>query len=239
MFSARFIADARSKMSSKRQAPRPAKKRIFLADDHPMMREGLRQLIEKQPDLEVCGEAEDAAQAVEEIDKTRPDLAIVDITLRSSNGLELIKDLQIRVPDISVLVLSMHDESLYAERVLRAGGRGYVMKQEGGGKILEAIRHVLSGQTYVSARISAKIIDTFSGRSAPTDSPVETLTDREFEVFQLIGSGLATKEIADKLHLSVKTVEVHRVNIKQKLNIRTAPELIHFAVRWTQSENRT
>lgn len=200
-----------------------------------MMREGLRQLIEREADLEICGEAEDAPAAIELAESTRPDLAVVDITLRSSNGLELIKDLHIRTPGAAVLVLSMHDESLYAERVLRAGGRGYIMKQEGGKKIVDAIRRVLSGGVYVSDSISARILDTFSGRTQ-NKSAVETLTDREFEVFQLIGEGLSTTDMAEKLHVSVKTVEVHRVNIKAKLGIPTAPELIRFAVRWLESD---
>lgn len=202
-----------------------------------MMRDGLAQLIAKENELVVCGEAEDAAQALGQIEKLKPDLALVDITLRSTNGLELIKDLAIRVPTTAVLVISMHDESLYAERVLRAGGRGYVMKQEGGKKLMEAIRHVLSGKTYVSEKISAKILDVFSGRPTEGASPVQNLTDREFEVFQLIGEGVSTKEIADKLRVSAKTIEVHRVNIKQKLNVGTAPELIRFAVRWVESQN--
>src|SRR3954468_18174049 len=177
-------------MSSKPKSLKAVRKKIFIVDDHPMMREGLAQLIAQETDLTVCGEADDAAQALEQIEKLKPDLALIDITLRSSNGLELIKDLRIRVPGLSILVISMHDESLYAERVLRAGGRGYVMKQEGGKKLMEAIRHVLSGKTYVSEKISAKILDLFSGRPGEGSSPVERLTDREFQVFQLFGSGL-------------------------------------------------
>src|ERR1051325_7607799 len=196
-------------MSVKPRTQRSARKKIFIVDDHPMMREGLAQLIAQESDLMVCGEADDAAEAISKIEKLRPDLALVDITLRSTNGLELIKDLRIRSPDLSVLVISMHDESLYAERVLRAGGRGYIMKQEGGKKLMEAIRHVLSGKTYVSEKISANILDMFSGRPVEGVSPVERLTDREFEVFQLIGQGFSTKEIADKLHVSAKTHEVH------------------------------
>jgi DNA-binding NarL/FixJ family response regulator len=213
---------------------RTAKTRILIVDDHPMMRDGLRQLIAHEPDLEVCGEAEDAVDAVQQAEAARPDVAIVDITLRSSSGLELIKDLHIRSPQTKVLVLSMHDESLYAERVLRAGGRGYVMKQEGGKKIIEAVRHVASGRTFVSEAISVRILDSFSG-GGEHKSPVERLTDREFEVFQLIGQGLSTKEMAGKLHVSVKTIEVHRVNIKEKLNTPTARDLIRFAVRWVES----
>ena len=203
-----------------------------------MMRDGLRALISGESDLEVCGEADDALPALEQIEKLKPDLTIVDITLRSTSGLELVKDLRIRAPGVPALVISMHDESLYAERVLRAGGRGYVMKQEGGKKLMEAIRHVLSGQTFVSPKISAKILDAFSGRRPEGSSPVEQLTAREFEVFQMIGAGLSTKEIAARLHVSAKTVEVHRVNIKQKLKVATAPELIHFAVRWMESQSR-
>jgi len=214
-----------------------ARKKIFIVDDHPMMREGLAQLISNEPDLVVCGESDEAASALEQIERLVPDLAIIDISLRSSNGLELIKDLQVRATHIPILVISMHDESLYAERVLRAGGRGYVMKQEGGKKIMEAMRQVLTGQTYVSPAVSARILDAFAGRRQANSSPLERLTDREFEVFQLIGQGRATKEIAEKLHVSVKTVEVHRVNIKQKLSLSTAPELIRFAVRWIEANN--
>ena len=202
-----------------------------------MMRDGLRLLIANESDLQVVGEADDAAEALEQAEKLKPDIAIVDITLRSSNGLDLIKDLQIRSPGTSVLVLSMHDESLYAERVLRAGGRGYIMKQEGGKRIVEGIRQIAAGHTYVSAAVSARILDSFSGHHHRSQSSaIEQLTDREFEVFQLIGQGLSTKEMADKLHVSVKTIEVHRVNIKQKLNIPTAPELIRYAVRWVESQ---
>ena len=212
----------------------PAKKKILIVDDHPMMRDGLRLLIANEPDLEVVGEADDAATALDEAEKLKPDIAIVDITLRSSNGLDLIKDLHLRSPKTAVLVLSMHDESLYAERVLRAGGRGYIMKQEGGKRIIEGVRQIASGHTFVSPAIASKIVDGFSGRNEKAE--VEQLTDREFEVFQLIGQGLSTKEMADKLHVSVKTIEVHRVNIKAKLKTPTAPELIRYAVRWIESQ---
>ncbi|MGZ8899095.1 MAG: response regulator [Limisphaerales bacterium] len=214
----------------------PARKRILIVDDHPMMRDGLRQLIANEPDLEVVGEAGDANEALDEAEKLKPDLAIVDITLRSSNGLDLIKDLQIRAPRTAVLVLSMHDESLYAERVLRAGGRGYIMKQEGGKRIIEGIRQVATGHTFVSPAVSARILDSFTGHNRQDKAAVEKLTDREFEVFQLIGQGLSTKEMADKLHVSVKTIEVHRVNIKEKLKTPTAPDLIRYAVRWVEAQ---
>lgn len=201
-----------------------------------MMRDGLRQLIAHEPDLEVAGEADDVAEALRQAEKLKPDLAIVDITLRSSSGLDLIKDLHIRSPQTAVLVLSMHDESLYAERVLKAGGRGYIMKQEGGKRIIEGIRQVVNGQTFVSPAVSAKILDSFSGHSRSEKAAVEQLTDREFDVFQLIGQGLSTKEMADKLHVSVKTIEVHRVNIKEKLKTPTAPDLIRYAVRWVEAQ---
>jgi DNA-binding NarL/FixJ family response regulator len=217
-----------------KSAKTPAKKKVLIVDDHPMMRDGLRQLISTEPNLEVCGEAEDAAAALTLAEECKPDLAVIDITLRTSNGLELIKDLQIRSPNTAVLVLSMHDEALYAERVLRAGGRGYIMKQEGGKKIIEGIRQVVSGRTYVSPTISERILSSLSGNKQNKTS-VQSLTDREFEIFQLIGQGLSTTDMADKLHVSVKTIEVHRVNIKTKLAIPTAPELIRYAVRWLES----
>jgi DNA-binding NarL/FixJ family response regulator len=163
-------------------------------------------------------------------------LVLADITLPDKSGLELVKDLQAIAPDLSVLVVSMHDEAIYAERVLRAGARGYIMKQEGGRKMMDAIRQVLAGQIYVSEKMSARILEIFSGGRAKGTSPLETLTDREFEVFQLIGQGSATRQIAERLHLSVKTVEVHRLHIKEKLKLTTASELIRFAVRWVESQ---
>ena len=212
-------------------------KKILIVDDHPMMREGLAQLISSAPALSVCGEAGDAGEAFEKAAHLKPDLMLADITLPGKNGLELIKDLQSAFPQIPVLVISMHDETLYAERVLRAGGRGYVMKQEGGKKILEAIRQVLEGKIAVSEKMSERILEIFSGRrSESVSSPVENLTDREFEVFQLIGQGAETRDIAKTLHISAKTVEVHRVNIKAKLKIESLSELIRYAVRWVESQ---
>jgi len=212
------------------------KKRILIVDDHPMMRQGLAQLIGAEPDLVVCGEAEDAGRALGAIGAVKPDLVLADISLPGKNGLELIKDFQTIQPGLAVLVISMHDESLYAERVLRAGGRGYIMKQEGGKKLMQAIRQVLDGKIYVSEKISAGILETLSGRRPGVEgSAVESLTDRELEVFQLIGQGKGTSDIAETLHLSVKTVDVHRANIKAKLKLNSASELIRYAVRWTES----
>lgn len=200
------------------------------------MRQGLCALIGAEQDFVVCAEAESAEQAVGVAEKEKPDLLIADITLPGRNGIELIKDLQSVTPDIPVLVLSMHDEGIYAERVLKAGGRGYVMKQESGLSLVTAIRKVLSGQVYVSESISAKILDAMSGgRLQANRSSVDSLTDRKLEVFQLLGNGLGTREIAERLHLSVKTVEVHRANIKKKLNVDTANALVRFAVRWVES----
>jgi DNA-binding NarL/FixJ family response regulator len=215
-----------------------AKKRILIVDDHPMMREGLALLFGNQPDLEVCGEAGDANEALEKIASLKPDLVLTDITLPGKNGLELIKDVQAMYPGVLVLVISMHDEALYVERVLRAGGRGYIMKQEGGKKIAEAIHQVLAGQICVSERMSSKILEIFSGHGADVaTSPVEKLTDREFEVFRLIGQGLETKQLADNLHLSTKTIEAHRAKIKAKLKLNSMGELIRYAVRWVESQN--
>jgi len=220
---------------SKKTAASP-KKQILIVDDHPMMRQGLAQLIGLEPDLAVCGEAENAGGALGAIGALKPDLVLADISLPGKNGLELIKDFQTIQPGLPVLVISMHDESLYAERVLRAGGRGYIMKQEGGKKLMQAIRQVLDGKIYVSEKMSANILEIFSGRRAGAESsPLERLTDREFEIFQLIGQGQRTRDIAEKLHLSVKTVDAHRANIKSKLKLNSATELVRYAVRWAES----
>jgi DNA-binding NarL/FixJ family response regulator len=214
------------------------KQQVLIVDDHPMMRQGLAQLINHEPDLSACGEADTVAQALKLINTAKPDLVLADISLPDRNGLELIKDAQALHPGLPVLVVSMHDESLYAERVLRAGGRGYIMKQEGGKLLMQAIRHVLSGQIYVSAKMSAKILEIFSGHRADVaHSPVERLSDREFEVFQLIGQGKGTRQIAEHLHLSIKTVEVHRANIKHKLELEHGTDLVRYAIRWTEVQN--
>jgi len=216
------------------------KKRVLLVDDHPMMRGGLAQVINQQEDLLVCCEAGDAFEAMQRIASSTPDLAVVDISLEGGkSGLELIKDIQALHPEVPILVMSMHDESLYAERVLRAGARGYVMKKAGGEAVLQAIRQVLSGKVYVSERISAQILDNFAGtRSAKHRSPIEMLTDRQFEVFKLIGEGCITREIAQRLHISPKTVDVYRQNLKEKLKLPSATSLIQHAVRWVETQNR-
>ncbi len=216
---------------------KPTAKRILIVDDHPMMRNGLAQLIDNEPDLKAIAEADTARQAIEAATRQKFDLALLDLSLPDKNGLELIKDLRVLQPELPLLVVSMHDEMIYAERVLRAGARGYIMKQEGGQKFLRAIRQVLSGQVYVSEKMAARILETFSGRSAAgSTSPVSQLSDREFEVYQLIGQGVSTRDIAERLHISAKTVEVHRANIKHKLHLKTASELVRHAVRWVDAQ---
>jgi len=214
------------------------KRKIFIVDDHPIMRQGLGQLINHEPDLEVVGEAEDAATALSGVMETKPDLVIIDISLPGKNGLELIKDIRAVQRQVALLVHSMHDESLYVERVLRAGAQGYIMKHEGGKKVMDAIRKVLSGEIYVSTAMSAKILEIFSNRRANATEPVEALSDRQFEIFQMIGQGKATRSIAEELHVSVKTVDAHRANIKEKLGLRTGNELVRYAVRWVEAQNR-
>jgi DNA-binding NarL/FixJ family response regulator len=230
-------------MSKPRPTPRsaaPARRRILVVDDHPMMREGLGQLLGGQADLELCASAEDAAGALRVVEHAALDLVLVDISLRESNGLELIKDLRLRRPRLPVLVLSMHDETLYAERVLRAGAQGYVMKSESGDVILAAIRQVLAGRIHLSDAMSTRLLGHLAGHKsagAPASS-VEQLSDRELEVFTLLGQGRTTREMAQALRVSVKTVEAHRANIKQKLGIVTAPELIRHAVHWVENQER-
>ena len=214
-----------------------ARRRILLVDDHPIFREGLSQSINRELDLIVCGEAEDAAAALELIGKAKPDLVIVDITLPGKTGLELIRDLRALHPHLALLVVSMHEELLYASRILRAGARGYVMKQETPQRLLYAIRQVLDGGIYVSERMSAQILESYSKPHVPGgDSPIETLTDREFEVFHLVGLGRKNREIAEQLHVSLKTVAVHQSNIRRKLTLVSSSDLIRFAVRWEAAQ---
>jgi DNA-binding NarL/FixJ family response regulator len=221
------------------KAEKEKKTRILIVDDHPMTRSGLVHLINHQPEMVVDGEAEDAAQVLDLLASKRPDLMLIDITLPGKSGLELIKDVKAMHPDLPMLVLSMHDESLYADRVLRAGARGYITKHEGGDKLMGAIRHVLSGRIYVSESMSAHILEIFSGGQTGIDrSSIQKLSDREFEVFEALGEGLSSHEIAKKLHLSAKTVDAHRANIKTKLKINTTAELISFSARWAATQSK-
>lgn len=212
-------------------------KKIIIVDDHPLMRKGLALTLQAEPDITVVGQAASAEEALEMLDKVEPDLAVVDVSLPGMSGLELIKHLQALRPDLGILVVSRHDESLYAERAIRAGARGYLMKLEAGDVIVKAVRHVLSGGIYVSEEIKERLLmGMMTGRKELNQSPLEVLSDRELEVFELTGQGLGTREIAERLHLSVKTVESYRARIKNKLNLSTAAELMQHAVQWVESE---
>lgn len=208
------------------------KRKIFLVDDHPIVRQGLAQLIEHEADLTVIGQGEDAYQSLRAIRQAKPDLVLVDVSLKDSDGIELVKELKSQLPNLPTLMVSMHDESLYAERALRAGASGYVMKQEDPQTLLAAIRAVLAGQVYVSNKMSATLLQRMvGGKKTDGGLPMDRLTDRELEVFRMIGGGKSVKEIADKLCLSVKTVEAHREHIKEKLNFKSSAELLRFAIR--------
>ncbi len=217
-------------------ATRQERKQIFIVDDHPVFRDGLVVLVKRESDLAVCGEADSAAAALTDIERLRPDLVLADIGLPGKSGLELIKDLQALFPEMPILAISMHDETLYAERVLRAGGRGYIMKQEGPEKILQAIRQTLGGQLYLSPKMSVRIVDSYAGRQTGNRSPIARLSDRELEVLQFIGQGKDSHAIAAQLNLSVKTVDAHRGNIKEKLSLESGTELICFAARWVETQ---
>lgn len=212
--------------------------RILLVDDHPLVRTGLAQLINRQADLQVVGEADSASAAMSAIGSLHPDLAVVDISLSDRSGLDLLKDLTASVPKLKVLILSMHPESLYAERALRAGAKGYIMKQEAPDKVLVALRRIAAGEVYVSEAMNAKMLKSMADRrsSADQQSPVERLSDRELEVFRLIGKGFGTREIAEKLFLSVKTVETHREHIKEKLKLANKGEFLRYAVQWVADQ---
>ncbi|QSR85342.1 response regulator transcription factor [Methylacidimicrobium sp. B4] len=212
-------------------------RKVLIVDDHALVSEGIAQLIGAKGGLTVCGTAATAHEGFDLVGKTKPDLVIVDLSLPGKSGLELIKDVHAAYPEVAILALSMHEESLYAERALRAGARGYLMKSEGGQKLLEGIQRVLEGGIFVSNSVATRVLERFSGRRAtPTLSPVESLSDREFEVFLLIGRGLGTRQIADQLHLSIKTVEAYRGSLKEKLKLASGPELVHYAISWQQSQ---
>jgi DNA-binding NarL/FixJ family response regulator len=201
--------------------------RVFVVDDHPIVRQGLTLLINRESDLSVCGEAEDAHTAVQAVATVRPDIMVVDISLNGPDGLDLLKDIRTRYPELPVLILSMHDESVYAERALRAGAQGYIMKQEATEKVLVALRRILSGEIYVSERIANRMLQRYiGGPSAGRPSTIADLTDRELEVFRLIGEG----------HISVKTVESYQAHIKEKLSLRSARELVQHAIQWSTNE---
>jgi DNA-binding NarL/FixJ family response regulator len=209
--------------------------KVFIVDDHPIVRQGVTMLVNHEKDMGVCGEADSAPDALEGIAKTSPHVAVVDLSLRDSSGLELIKDLRIRHPELAILVLSMRDESFYAERVFRAGAMGYIPKDEGTERVIDGIRKVHSGQMFISEKLSAKMISRFVGsKPGGGTSPADVLSDRELEVFELIGRGLTTRQVARKLHLSIKTIESHREHIKEKLQLTNATELLKYAIQWEQ-----
>jgi DNA-binding NarL/FixJ family response regulator len=226
------MSPTRTKLNASSASPKTID--VLIVDDHPIVRKGLAQLISHEPDMNVCGDAEDVEQALAAVVRLHPDIVIVDLTLKKLSGLDLIRQLQNLQPDLATLVLSMHDESLYAERALRAGARGYIMKQEGTDKLVTAIRTVLAGDIYVSERMAARMLGKLvGGRSSEAPGSVmDRLSDRELEVFELLGRGLSTRQVAERLNVSVKTIESHREHIKQKLQLRNANELIQHATQW-------
>lgn len=211
-------------------------RRILIVDDHPLIRDGLTQLLERESDLEVVGSAEDARQTIDAIRRLNPDLVLVDVSLSGTNGIELIKNMRAQFADLPVLVLSMHDESLYALRALRAGAQGYIMKRESSSRIIGAIRKVLQEGMYLSDTLNQQLLyKLVSGQETSAGSAIDRLTDRELEVLQLLGRGLSTRDIAEQLHLSPKTIETHRMHLKEKLEMGTAADLARFAISWVES----
>lgn len=224
-------------MLKNNSTPGKTKCRILLVDDHPIVRQGLAELINHEKDLFVCGTAESFNETLDQIPSLKPDLVVADISLKGGNdGIELLKNIKARYPKTMVLMLSMHDETLYALRALRAGAAGYIMKQEATERVLVAIRQVLKGEIYLSEQMEKKLMHQLvGGRAVRTGSPIEDLSDRELQIFSLIGQGRSTRQIAEELHLSVKTVETHRAHIKEKLNLKSATELVQHAVQWRET----
>jgi len=224
--------------ASQNQVIQPiAKRRILVVDDHPIVRQGLALLINREPDLVVCGEAEDATGAMHVLASAHPDILLVDISLNGPDGIDLLKNVRLRHPALPVLILSMHDELIYAERALRAGANGYIMKQEATEKVLIAVRRILTGEIYVSTRIANHMLRHYiSGSGTLRNSSIADLSDRELEVFRLIGEGHGTRQIAEELHISIKTVESYQAHIKEKLSLRSARELMQRAIRWSMNE---
>ncbi len=215
------------------------KKSVLVVDDHPLLRQGLAMLINQQQDMQVCGEAEEAHMAMQSIAQKRPDIMILDISLKGPDGLELLKSIRASDPDLPVLVLSMHDEAIYAERALRAKANGYIMKQEATEKVLVALRRILNGDVYLSENMSKKMLQQYIDGGPTLQSRIAILSDRELEVFRRIGEGRATREIAEELHLSIKTVETYQAHIKEKLSLRSGRELVQHAIQWKINEKAT
>jgi DNA-binding NarL/FixJ family response regulator len=225
-------------------APAPASEpvagsiRILLVDDHPLMRHGMKTLIEQQPRFVVCGETDSAPRALDLASKLQPDLAIVDITLKSTNGIELTKGLRSQIPSMRVLIVSMHNEDVYAERALRAGAMGYLMKEEASEKIISAIEQIMKGEIYLGEGVKGRMLHRFvKHRTDVLVSPMDKLSDREMEVFQLLGNGYATREIANLLNLSVKTIDSYREHLKEKLGLGTGSDLLRHAIQWTKGQS--
>jgi DNA-binding NarL/FixJ family response regulator len=215
------------------------KTQVLIVDDHPVVRDGLTTIINHERDLNVCGEADDAHETLKAVTELKPDVVVLDISLKSSDGIELTKSIKARHPKLSVIVLSVHDESVYAERALLAGAKAYLMKDAVSENIVKAIRTVLSGEIYVSNTISKKLLHKIAGdKAGTTKTPIENLSDREFEIFRLIGEGYKASQIAKHLHLSTKTIETYRSRIKEKLNLPNAAELLQYSIKWAKSQDR-
>jgi DNA-binding NarL/FixJ family response regulator len=223
-------------MNKSHASPSPMPHKVLLIDDHPIVRQGLALFINREPDLVVCGDADGAASGMQAIRETTPDFVVLDISLSGPDGLELLKTLRTEYPNLPVLVLSMHDESVYAERALRAGANGYIMKQEATEKVLIAIRHILRGDVYLSERLTRRMLQQFVHGSISPRDPLAKLSDRELEVYRLIGAGHGTRQIADELHVSTKTVESYQAHIKEKLSLRNARELVQHAIESSLNE---
>jgi len=218
-----------------------SKRKVFIVDDHPIVREGLARMINREPDLEVCGDAQEMHAALQAIEVHKPHILIVDISLNGPDGLDLLKNIRAKDPSLPVLILSMHDESIYAERALRAGANGYIMKQEATERVLIALRRILNQEIYVSDRVADKMLRRFvgAGSSGVKGSPLEALTDRELEVLHLIGAGHGTRQIAEELYLSIKTVESYQSRLKEKLSLKNSRELMQYAIQsaiWEKAE---
>jgi DNA-binding NarL/FixJ family response regulator len=213
----------------------PAKKKIYIVDDHPMMRKGMAMTLENSVEFTVCGQSESAEDALSKIPVIKPDACVVDISLPGMNGIELVKNLLAQLPDLKILVVSRHDEELYAERAIRAGAKGYLMKLEAGDVLVSAVRQVINGSIYLSDKIGSQMIMKIASGHSTGDNPLEILSDRELEVFELTGKGESTKEIAQRLHVSVKTIDTYRARIKEKMHLKTANELMRRAVQWVEN----
>ncbi len=224
--------------SKNREDGASGKRRILVVDDHPIVREGMALLINRESDLEVCGDAEDAYTAMQAIEQLDPHLVILDISLEGPDGLEILKMIRARDPRLPVLMLSMHDEDTYAERAVRAGANGYIMKQKATDKVLTAVRQILSGEIYVSEHVASRVLHRMAAGATPESSPLSKLSDRELEVFRLIGEGCGTRQIAEALNLSVKTVETYEAHLKEKLSLGSVRELMRYAVEWAVTHER-